>query len=249
MSILHLGCCFEDAPITSYSKEFTFVGSSDGNDNAEYLSSTSPYYMSASEMGPTGSLPVISYERNASSVFDLIYFNTSAITNPNVYVNGSKKFYMDVYSSTPNCTQILLQLDSLPLANADNFPTGRHSRYIAFTTTSNEWERLEFSFLDQPDESITDVNSMVLFFSPGTFTEDTFYFRSLDSAIGGCTYINGTETTCEKYVPKACPALFDGENCTDTIDNDGDGYVDCADSDCYLELVCSDYVPWDPTEV
>ena len=29
------------------------------------------------------------------------------------------------------------------------------------------------------------------------------------------------------------------QDCTDTIDNDGDGTVDCADSDCANNLCCS----------
>lgn len=148
---------------------------------------------------------------------------------------------MDVWSTANECTQILLQLDSLPLAAADNFPTGRHSRFVAFTTVSNAWERVEFVYLDQPDATVDDasINAMVLFFDPSSLRDDTYYFRNLDSAADGC---NPTVESCEDTSPKSCPAFFSGETgdeCSDEIDNDLDGKVDCEDSDCMLEGVCS----------
>lgn len=149
---------------------------------------------------------------------------------------------MDVFSTSPSCTQVLLQLDSLPNATADNFPTGRHSRYMAFTTTTNEWERLEFTALDLPDPmmNLTEnpITSIALFFAPGTYTAHTYSFKSLDSATSGCETL-GTPETCEEIVPKSCRALFEGENCTNDIDDDNDGLVDCADMDCILDMTCT----------
>ncbi len=142
----------------------------------------------------------------------------------------------------PPCTQVLLQLDSFPKAEGA-YPVGRHSRYVAFTSTTGAWERLEFDFLDQPDTTLdlTDdlVNAMVLFFAPGTDTSDTYHFRSLDSAVAGCDDATGT---CEVGAPKGCSALLDGEKCTDGIDNDGDGSTDCADLGCANDATCVAYL-------
>jgi hypothetical protein len=184
----------------------------------------------------------VSYTRNPDQIYDLIYFNTDAIPAPLDYVDGIRKFYLDVYSMARPCTQVLLQLDSFPKANG-TYPTGRHSRYVAFTSTTGAWERLEFDFLDQPDTTLDPtvdfVNAMVLFFAPGTKTSDTYYFRSLDSAVAGCDESTGT---CEVGAPKGCSALFDGEKCTDGRDNDRDGSTDCADLGCAEDATCVAYL-------
>lgn len=196
---------------------------------------TAPY--SASATAPEGTYPVVSYVRGVNELFDLVYFETAAIPDAAPYVSDDKRIYMDVYSTAPECTVIMIQFDSLPLADSTNFPTGRHSRYIAFTTTSNEWERLEFMFLDRPDPALSDtaVNSIALFFSPGSYRADQYYFKNLDSATIGCT------SNCETTPPKSCPAIYDGEDgaCTDGIDNDSDFLIDCADPDCTADPACT----------
>jgi hypothetical protein len=234
------GCCFEEASDLRYAKEFAFVGPDEVSDQATFFSSTSTY--SLSDDAPGGS-KAVRYARNPDEIFDLIYFETSVITDPLDYVTGAKKFYLDVYTTATSCAQILLQLDSLPSATAVNYPVGRHSRYVAFTTVSDEWQRLEFSFLDQPHATMnvaeTPINAMVLFFAPGTATKDTYYFKSLDSSAAGCESLT-TQETCETFSTKSCPALFAGEDCTDGIDNDGDRLLDCADTGCWSNPVCKD---------
>ena len=42
---------------------------------------------------------------------------------------------------------------------------------------------------------------------------------------------NGIDNDCNPSTPDTCP-----ENCTDGLDNDGDGQTDCGDSDCYYDL-------------
>jgi len=202
---------------------------------AEYFVSTSTYFDPA--RAPNGDFPVIEYIRNASEVYDLIYYKTSAISNASDYVSGNKKFYMDLWSTAPTCTEVLLQLDNLELAKPDNYPIGRHSRYIAWTTKQNQWERLQFDFLDRPDPSVgsNTIDAMPLFFSPGLKLGGTYYFRNLDIASEGCT------SNCETSSPKSCPALYSGEAgfCKDGIDNDHDGLVDCADPDCSSDPACT----------
>ena len=219
-------CCFQKEAIPLFSKEFSFVGADGHDEVATFFASTSNYTINAT--APDGSYPVVYYTRNGDEVYDLIYYATDDSIDPFDYINGTKKFYLDVYSTAPPCTHVLLQLDALPLAEAD-YPIGRHSRFIAFTNSSYEWERLAFEFLDIPDLAMdledTDVNSMVLFFNPGTNTSDTFFFRNLDSAVAGCDEL--TEK-CEDAVSTMCLASILGENCTDFKDS-WDDEVECAE--------------------
>jgi len=228
-------CCFESTPSSGYKKEFTYVGPKNANEQANYFSSTSTYFDSAT--APDGTFPIISYVRDVNELYDLIYYETLAIPDAGLYVSDDKRMYMDVYSTAPECTMIMIQFDSLPLANSTNFPVGRHSRYVAHTTVFNEWERLEFMLLDRPDTTLSDdaVNSIALFFSPGLYRADQYYFKNFDSATLGCT------NNCEKTAPKSCQAIYDGEEgaCGDGIDNDSDGMIDCADPDCTADLVCA----------
>jgi len=223
------GCCLADRDETLsdlYIKEFSFVGSDGKNDKATYFASTSNYTIDATALD--GKFPVVEYTRSSEDAYDLIYYETDAIIDPFDYVNGTKRFYMDVFSTAPPCTHVLLQLDSLPLAEAE-YPIGRHSRFIAFTNSTFEWERLQFDFLDFPDEGMdlnqTSVNSLVLFFDPGSHANDTYYFHSLDSAIVGC---DASTEDCEEDVSNLCLATIIGDSCTDIFDS-WDANTTCAE--------------------
>mmetsp|Transcript_34873 Transcript_34873/g.84368 ORF Transcript_34873/g.84368 Transcript_34873/m.84368 type:complete len:1013 (+) Transcript_34873:288-3326(+) len=230
---VYLYCCFEDgAPGVEYGKEFALVTPQDPADEAMYMISTAPYFDPAT--APDGTFPVISYVRDAMEVYDLVYYNTTSITDAGLFLNGEKKFFIDIYTEAPACTQIYLQLDSLPLAAAENYPIARYARFVAFTTKPGEWERLEFDLLDQPDPSVsnTAVNAIVLFFDPGTNNDDAYFYRNLDVSSKGCS------SGCEDPSPKSCAALFVGETCDDDVDNDNDGLVDCEDYDCFDHPAC-----------
>jgi len=84
-------------------------------------------------------------------------------------------------------TELLLQLEDSGLATPTNYPTGRHSRYQIFTSTQNQWERIEFPLLDRPDPSTSDgaVDTIVLLFAPNTFTGDVYHYDNLDSYLAG----------------------------------------------------------------
>jgi beta-glucanase (GH16 family) len=95
---------------------------------------------------------------------------------------GTKQFFIDIYTKAPPGTEVLLQLEDKNISSGANFPKGRHSRYHAFTTKQNEWQRLELILQDQPDSSVksTDVNEFVFLFSPNSNNGDTFYFDNFD---------------------------------------------------------------------
>ncbi len=123
------------------------------------------------------------YVRNSSQQFDVLQYNTSVISNAALYFTGQKKFFIDIYTDAPPNTLVLLQLEDSALVAPANYPIGRHSRYEAFTTIQNKWQRLVFTPLDQPDPSTpgTSVNRLVLLFASNSFTGNTFFFDNFDS--------------------------------------------------------------------
>jgi hypothetical protein len=125
-----------------------------------------------------------SYVRNSSEQFDILVYNTASITNADNYVTKDKKFLVDVYTSAPIGTEVFIQLETSNATSA-NYPTGRHSRFVATISQNNTWQRLSFSLLDQPDPtaSATDVGTMIVLFNSNTFTGDTYLFDNLDSYI------------------------------------------------------------------
>jgi beta-glucanase (GH16 family) len=124
------------------------------------------------------------YIRNSSQQYDVLTYNISTLGDANVYADRINKFYMDVYTSAPVGTEILLQLET-STATSSNYPSGRHSRYVATVTAQNQWQRLAFSFLDRPDggASPTGIVRMILLFASNTFTGDTYYYDNLDSYV------------------------------------------------------------------
>jgi hypothetical protein len=191
-----LYCCYQDT-VTHRAREFTFYGHpnpSGRNINyASYQSSTGTHQELRS---PDGSSRQYTYTRNGTYQYDMIYYNTNGkIIDANEYVSGKRKFYLtiDSASDAAPCTEILLQLDSLPSAKSDNYPTGRHSRYWGLYTP--DAKRIEFTFLDRPDPNVADaaITHIALFFEPGTYATGTYQYSFLDSAVqcdtgGGTVY-------------------------------------------------------------
>ncbi|MCM8568646.1 family 16 glycosylhydrolase [Gramella jeungdoensis] len=122
------------------------------------------------------------YVRNSGEQYDLIVYDVTNITDASEYVLKNKKFYIDVYTNAPIGTEIILQLETAD-ATSTNYPTGRHSRYVATIKENNNWQRLEFDLMDEPDPSASDagVQSMILLFNSNSFTGDTYYYDNLDS--------------------------------------------------------------------
>ena len=128
------------------------------------------------------------YTRNSSQQYDVVAYNIGVIGDASLYTSKQKKFYIDLYSSAPVGSTVLLQLESGSLATPTNYPTGRHSRYQARTTVQNQWERIELPLLDTPDPSTPDggLDKLILLFAPNTFTGHTYTFDNLDSyAVAG----------------------------------------------------------------
>ncbi|PHN08101.1 Ig-like domain-containing protein [Flavilitoribacter nigricans] len=122
------------------------------------------------------------YTRNSAEQYDVLVYSVTNITDGSQYSEKQKKFYADVYTDAPVGTEILLQLET-STATSTNYPTGRHSRYVATITETNNWHRLAFDLLDRPDQGAADndIISMILLFDSNSFTGDTYYFDNLDS--------------------------------------------------------------------
>lgn len=123
------------------------------------------------------------YTRNAAEAYDLLVYDTSLITDADSYAARDRQFYIDLYTSAPAGTVLLLQLEDSSSATPSNFPTGRHSRYQVETSVQNAWERVELRYLDRPDASVASnaVDTMLLLFEPNTSSGNTYYFDNLDS--------------------------------------------------------------------
>lgn len=133
---------------------------------------------------------VAQYTRNGGETYDVLAVNNIALENALGYENGTKVFFMDIYTSAPIGTQITLQLESSAL-NGGAYPQGRRSAYVALTSKQNEWHTVQFTFnqiisaATMPDQ----VDHIALLFDPGHTTSDTYYFdnfRRLKNT-EGCT--------------------------------------------------------------
>lgn len=125
------------------------------------------------------------YTRNPAEQYDLIAYSTSAVPDAGAYTDGTRRFVIDVYTTAPIGSTVLLQLEDSSAASPSNYPTGRHSRYQAVTTAQNTWERLELPLLDQPDPATGDnnVDTMILLLEPNTFTDDVYVLDNLDGYV------------------------------------------------------------------
>ena len=129
-----------------------------------------------------GSALVGEYARLGSEQYDNMTYSTAVISDASLFVNGSSNFSIDIYTSAPIGTTIILQLENSSLAVPSNYPTGRHSRYQITTTVQNEWETLVFQYADRPDASVSDssVDNLLFLFAPNSFTDDVYYFDNFE---------------------------------------------------------------------
>ena len=215
-----------------YKKEFSLLGPGT-DDQASLLSTTGTWNVVNG---------VVEYKRNIDELYDHFQLVTTSIINPQTYVNGVQKFYMDLQSPTAApCTRILIQLEDSSTALPDNYPVGRHSRYIAFLEGTADWQRLEFDFYDELDLTVGNVDRILVLIDSSVERADEYSIRNLDSAMLGCT------ADCEALSTNTCRTKAKSERgaCTDGINNDGvgfdgDGTMDCDDSDCWDDPACSD---------
>jgi hypothetical protein len=170
----------------AYNKDFSFQNF-DQAANVTLNTATTGTLTSVANISASGvntSALVGKYLRNSLQQYDILVYNTASITSPSDYINKNRKFYMDVYTSAAIGTSVIIQLENSSTATSTNYPTGRHSRYQATVTANNQWQRMIFTLLDQPDPSVTTVDKMILLFASNSLDGSTYYWDNLDSYKG-----------------------------------------------------------------
>lgn len=122
------------------------------------------------------------YVRDSESLFDVVVYNVDNLDlNGALFFNASQRINLDVWTSAPVGTQILVQLETLA-ADSDNYPTGRHSRYTANIAEQNSWHRLVFEPLDRPDQfaNPTGIEKLVMLISPNIMNGNTYFYDNFD---------------------------------------------------------------------
>lgn len=124
------------------------------------------------------------YTRNSSETYDVILIEpklepNSFLHDLSDYLSGSKKMNIMVKADVSVTVQITLE-NSI-LAQPSNYPSGRHSVYLATTSGSGDWELLTFTYNEQPDAGVSNnnVDRMVLLFDPGNNTGDIYYLDEI----------------------------------------------------------------------
>jgi beta-glucanase (GH16 family) len=179
--------------------------------------STGTYTANVANPAPNavnGSTTVASYVRNASELYDVLFFSAgTTIEDAGQFKNQTKKILVDVYTTAPIGTLVSLNLENNPLSQPANYPTGRNSSYQAITTRQNQWETLTFYYASSPDAGTSNliINQMVFLFSSGSNTSHTYYIDNIriastklpDTYTTGTTYENYNGTRAITYVAQA----------------------------------------------
>lgn len=168
-----------------------------------YTTVTGSFNQAAGNPAPdslNGSGVVARYVRNASQAYDVLAASTSAIPDASSWLQGTRAFYMDVYTDAPIGTTLLAQLENGSVATPSNYPAGRHSKYVATTTLRNAWQRLKFLLEDRIDDATADsaVNRLVLLLAPNTLSGHTYYLDNLSihaaGAVATSTKVSSVQT-------------------------------------------------------
>ncbi len=160
---------------------------------------------SAANPNPAGvnSSPVVArYVRDIGSQYDTLVYGVSSIPDASVFTGSAKRFYLDVYTTAPPGTTVSVQLEDSTKTTGSNFPTGRHSTYLAKTSVSNQWERLRLDFNARWDGGTADnaIDTLVVLLDGGWFSGDTYYLDNLSA------YASGPADTTPPAAPTALTA-------------------------------------------
>ena len=113
---------------------------------------------------------VFRYSRSTQQ-YDGLYMGPvgAPIADVTPFLSNAKQMTLRVYSPAVG-TRFQITMQDSTSANTSGYPTGRHSEYLATTTTAGAWENLVFSFSARPDPAITNtgVNELVLLINSNT---------------------------------------------------------------------------------
>lgn len=170
----------------------------------------------------------LEYVRSSASLYDVIAGTTSVITDAGPLIAGNEAFYMDVYMPVPSEQEILIQLEDSSQATPDNYPTGRHSKFIAHTEAVSGWQRLKFVLEDRVDGGTTDadVDTVVILIAPNSNNGDTYYLDNMAiyGADGGTQEPAATSAVVSDVTATTISAgkgLKSGQATVTVVDNTG----------------------------
>ena len=216
-----------DVHVLPVTQQETVLDNFEGTSNLTYTAMDGTLNSPVSNPAPdavNNSGSVGEYVRNSGALYDFIAGSTTGIPDASVFETGERAFYLDIYTSAPIGTEILVQLEDSSVANSGNFPQGRHSKYVAYTDRQNSWQRLRFTLQERLHEPTadTDVDSVLLLIAPGTNNGDTYYLDNYDiygPDTGGPTNTAPTASFSSDCMDLSC-------NFTDSS-TDSDGTVTC----------------------
>ncbi|GGY44853.1 hypothetical protein GCM10007148_12240 [Parvularcula lutaonensis] len=163
----------------------TILDNFEGTQNWTYTEFTGTFDQQAANPGAdtvNSSSTVGMYTRDSGSLYDVIAGSTAAVPDAAPFLTGDKAFFLDVFTAAPIGTEILVQMEDSSVASPTNYPTGRHSKYVAHTEIQNGWQRLRFNLAERIDAGTADnaVDSLVVLIAPNTNTGDTYYIDNFD---------------------------------------------------------------------
>ena len=141
-----------------------------------------PVFNNPSVGGVNTSAKVGKYVRSAAQQWDLLIFTKGTATvDGKALKERRQKIAVDIYTDAPVGTEISIGIDASTLATADNYPTGRHSNYQAFTKVQNAWHTVYFTFATAPDPSTPDnlIDNIAVLFDPGKLTGNTYHIDNI----------------------------------------------------------------------
>lgn len=154
---------------------------------------TSGSYSLVANPAPGGintSANVLRYQRDPGALYDTLTFNgVTALPDAMDALHGMVRVAVDVYTTAPAGTLITMNMENELLAasvDASQWQVGRHSFYQAETTTSGQWETLEFNYNFRAalgdwannlvSASFNAVDQLVFLITPNQASGGTFYF-------------------------------------------------------------------------
>ncbi len=129
---------------------------------------------------PSGTGQVGKYIRNAEQLYDNLVYNKIAFGNASDFVTRRRRIQADIYTNAPIGTKLRIQLEN-SAKSAQTFPIGRHSVHEAKTTKQNQWETVEFEYVNSPDlgTGATTVDQIAFLFAVESNNSSTYYIDNV----------------------------------------------------------------------
>jgi beta-glucanase (GH16 family) len=149
----------------------------DANNNMTFKSASGTL---TQVVNPSGTGNVGKYIRNAGQLYDNIVYNKIAFGNASDFVTRRRRIHADFYTNAPVGTKLRIQLEN-SAKSAQQFPVGRHSVYESKTTVQNQWETVEFEYVNSPDvgTGANTVDQIAFLLAVETNSNNTYYIDNV----------------------------------------------------------------------